>query len=234
MIKVAYIALTLVCLFQTEHLIAQTVEGQLLHVVGQASVSLPATAVDMILGIQLAQQEAAKMQAALNQRSQQLMAFLRKANVDNLKTITYQIQPKTRYENGKKIDEGFEGRIRVSFQLGVAQAGQLLDQALANGATNIESVRFTARDKELEDARQQAMAKAAKQAVADGKRMLETLELSFSSVYRVDLQQGLNPPSFESRSMAFTTMAGSPPPADLESGDVSVSAQVAVQLKYKI
>ncbi len=226
------ITVLMVCFFQADLLWAQPAEGQLLQALGQATVSLPASAADMVLAIRVIHNEAATVQARLNEGSQQLMSFLRDAGVQKLRTLSYRIQPKTRFENGKKKEEGFEGALRVGFQVELAKAGDLLDRSLAAGASEIESVRFTARDQELEQAKKQATEDAAKRALKEGKRILKSLDLVLLSIYRIDLHPNPASAPLSNRNMAFTTMA-STPAVDLESGEVAVQAQVSVQLKYK-
>ena len=96
------------------------------------------------LGVEVQGKEAGKVQQETATRSDAVVKFLRSRQVEKLETTGISLQPNYDFSNNQRRLIGYVGANLISFQVDIAEAGGLIDEAVKVGATRIDGVSFTA------------------------------------------------------------------------------------------
>lgn len=155
------------------------------------------------------------------------------ANVE-IKTSGYRIQPQRVYkENQPPTISGYEVSNSVTVETGdLTKVGALIDAAAQAGANNVDSVSFMLR-KDLQ-AREQALADAAREAMSKARALAQALGGSFIRVLEVE-EEGARPrPVYTAEYGAQRTMAADSRPTPIEVGTLEVESRVRLVAEIEI
>ena len=140
---------------------------------------------DVGLGIEAHGRTVAAVQQALSAGSATLLAQLRGAGAERLRTDQVGVTPDTsRTDNTAERILGYTGQLRVSFRVPAEKLGDVLGMALANGANTVDSTVLAPRETEVEAARQGLAASAVRTALAEARAVAE------AAGYRVAARAG--------------------------------------------
>ncbi len=145
---------------------------------------------------------------------------------DAIQTSSYGVQPEYDYANGKQTLRGYAARNSVDVRVDdLGRLGEIMDAAVASGATSIAGVRFDLRD------RTAAEREALKQAVADAKARAEAAAsgagMRVDRVLRIEEQRtGPTPPP---RPLMMAMRAeGAEPATPVAPGELEIRSQVTL------
>src|SRR5690606_24687992 len=114
------------------------------------------------------------------------------------------------------------------------RSGEIADGIVEAGVARIAGFEFTATEKELAAAHQEAARGAAQRARDDARAVLDALGYHAGGVERVAVNPGSSPQPFARRGdtmMAFSAEAGLPSTA-VEPGMIEIGATVALEVAY--
>lgn len=203
-----------------------------LTVTGEGIERIPTTLAQVQLGVEVQGETATGVQQEVARRADAVVAFLRSQNVDKLATTGVNLNPRYSYENNRQELRGYIGTNIVSFQVPIAQAGQILDRAVQAGATRIDSIGFTATDSAVTAAQQQALRAATQDAQRQADVVLSTLNLTRQEVVGIQINNAEAPiprPVFMPAPAAMKMEDAITPIAGREQ---EVKASVTLQVRY--
>jgi uncharacterized protein len=126
---------------------------------------LPNTVANVTLAIELAGRTSDEVSAALAQRSQTLLEYLRGQNVERLRT-DISVVPRTETVKGEPDRiVGFTGQTFVSFRTTADKLGKLLAGSLQHGANTVSQTEFSPLQSEVDAARRDLAIEATKSAL---------------------------------------------------------------------
>lgn len=153
-------------------------------------------------------------------------------DVQKLRTTGVRLEPNyNRDADGNRQDiVGYTGINIVSFQIDQDIVGNLLDEAVAAGASRVDGISFTSTE-EAEAAKEEALRKASINAQNKADVVLETLDLTANEIVniKVDRANIESPqPIFIDRGVASRASESTP----IIGGEQTVEADVTLQIKY--
>jgi uncharacterized protein YggE len=201
-----------------------------LTVTGTGEIATPTSITLVQLGVEAQGRTAEETQRAIAQRSDALVSYLRSQNVDQLQTTGINLYARYDYSNNRNTLVGYTGSNTVSFRVPTERAGEILDNAVSAGATQISSVSFVATDEAIAAARRQALQAATQDAQSQADAVLASLGLSRQEVVSIQINGASTPPimPLQMEAAMFDRAATSP----VIGGDQTVSASVTLQIRY--
>jgi uncharacterized protein YggE len=202
----------------------------LIRVIGEATVSTQPDQARINIGV-VTQASTAQGAAAQNaDRSNALIAELRKmvGSSGTIKTVGYTLNPEYKYppSGGTPTLTGYTASNTVQVETSdLTQVGKLIDAATKAGANNIQSLEFTLKDETA--ARTQALQQAALKAREKAKAILSALGIVLDHLRIVSVEEE-GTPIIRPVEMAFKTRQESPAPTPVEPGAVEVRTSVVM------
>lgn len=202
---------------------------QTITVTGQGTESIPTTITRVQLGVEVRGQTAEQVQQEVARRTSAVLEVLRSRNVPQLQTTGIRLQPRYDYRNNEQRFLGYIGTNSVSFRISTEQAGALMDDAIAAGATRIDGVSFFASDTAVATAQKEALRQATQDAQDQADAVLAALNLSRKDVVRITIN-GANsqPPPVLQNALVRAETAETP----VVGGDRVVRASVTLEIRY--
>ena len=210
---------------------AQEPLSRVLTVTGEGSESIPATLARVQLGVTAQGENAEAVQQQIAQRSSAVIELLKSQNVDKLQTTGIRLNPQYNYDGSRPRITGYSGSNTVSFQMPTDQVGTLLDDAIAAGANQINSVSFIAEEAAIDDARDIALQEATADAQAQADAVLQSLNLSAQEIVDIQVNNATAPtpiPYAAQARLAEAANASTP----VEGGEQAINARVTLQIRY--
>jgi hypothetical protein len=150
---------------------------------------------------------------------------------DAIRTSGYDLQPEFDYANGKQTIRGYLARNSVEVRVDdISRAGDVLDVAVASGATNVSGVRFDLKDRGTPER------EALRSAVADARRRADAAAsgagMKVDRVVRIEEHRTMTPeprPMMMAR-QSMVADAGTPP---IVPGEIEVRVSVTLTSSIK-
>ena len=114
----------------------------------------------------------------------------------------------------------------------VSRTGEVIDIAVANGVNRADSIQFMLSDAQSLALRSEALKKAVANARADADSVASALGVNITGMGTVDIYQGYTPTVFSNYQADSAMGAKSAVATPIQSGDITVSAQVSVTYTY--
>ncbi|GCE61192.1 SIMPL domain-containing protein [Microcystis aeruginosa LEGE 00239] len=182
------------------------------------------------LGVEVQGKEAGKVQQETANRSDAVVKFLRSRQVEKLETTGISLQPNYDFSNNQRRLIGYIGANLISFQVDIAQAGSLIDEAVKVGATRIDGVSFTAGESAIAAAQRTALIKATEQAREQATIVLQALGLLPKETVSIQVGNTGNPvPIARSEAVFRSADAASSP---VIGGEQTLRAAVTLEISY--
>ncbi len=182
------------------------------------------------LGVEVQGKEAGKVQREVASRSDAVVKFLRSRQVEKLETTGISLQPNYDFSNNQRRLIGYIGANLISFQVDIAQAGSLIDEAVKVGATRIDGVSFTAGESAIAAAQRTALIKATEQAREQATIVLQALGLVPKETVSIQVGNTSNPvPIARSEAVFRSADAASSP---VIGGEQTLRAAVTLEISY--
>lgn len=178
------------------------------------------------LGVQTNGFDLLEIQAENARISQAILQSLRQLGVTEIKTSQYLIDKNYIYENGTRIDNGYN--VRNIFEIrteDLGKVGTIIDTAVASGANMVEFVTFEVSDRDYYY--QQALNEAMGNAILKSKSLAQYLGLPMDPVpFRI--VETSSPQPFPSQIRTLREGVSTP----IEPGRYIIEASVTVEFRY--
>jgi uncharacterized protein YggE len=201
--------------------------------IGDATVRLPPDRAYLTLSTETrapkpadAQQRNAQAMAAVQQKLE--AARLPK---DSVRTLAYSLDEEYEFANNRRTSRGYRAVNTIEVRLDdIARVGEVLDLAVAAGATNAHGIRFDLKDREV--AERQALRLAVANARARAEAAAAGANASIVTVIRIE-EQGRVVPMPRGPQMMRATAADAAVETPIAAGDIEISASVALTATIK-
>ncbi len=173
-------------------------------------------------------EDANAVRERLAENATQLRQALRRVGVgdDRVRTVAFSIDREYREQNGDRVPAGFQGVHAFEITLSNAsRAGAVLDAAVSNGADRVDGVELTLSEERRREIRAEALRDAIDNARANADVIAESTNLTIEGVHSVSTGDFSYSPI---RVEALSADAGGQAATEIESGPVTVTAQVSV------
>jgi uncharacterized protein YggE len=209
---------------------ANTRELRTITVTGEGIENIATSQAIVRLGVEVQGKEAGKVQREVASRSDAVVKFLRSRQVEKLETTGISLQPNYDFSNNQRRLIGYIGANLISFQVDIAQAGILIDEAVKVGATRIDGVSFTAGESAIAAAQRTALIKATEQAREQATIVLQALGLVPKETVSIQVGNTSNPvPIARSEAVFRSADAASSP---VIGGEQTLRAAVTLEISY--
>lgn len=217
----------------TPSVMAQEQRMNTLTVTGQGIVSIPTTMTQIQLGVEAQGKTAQEVQQVVAQRSAKVVELLKSRNVEKLQTTGITLNPIYNYQNNQQNITGYMATNTVSFRVKTATAGNILDDAVQAGASQINGVSFIASDNDIEIAQQQALRQATEHAQQQANVVLGALNLTKKGIANIQINSINTPtPRPLMASMRDAKINAAPPVTPVEGGEQEIQASITLQISY--
>ena len=195
---------------------------------------LPNTVSDVSVGIEVRARDVPGTSAQLAKRSQALLDYLRGEKADRLRTEAVGVDPETAQMPGQPVRiTGFVGRATVSFRATPDRLPVLLAGCLDHGANSLDQSGSSPREAEIEAARQDLAAEAARTAMARAMVVAKALGERVAGVEQVDVDPFEGGPVRPMMGMIALAAKSAPTPIATEAGENDVSVRVSLKVRIR-
>jgi len=190
---------------------------------------LPNTVSDASVGIEVHARDVPGATALLARQSQDLLNYLRTEKVERLRTEGVSVEPEMQEVHGQPDRiTGYTGRTTVTFRTTPDRLPVLLAGCLDHGANSASQAGSSPREEEIEQARQELAAEAARSALAQASTVARAIGARVTGVLGVDV----DPSGGDAMPMTRPAMAmraarpGAAVPVEAGEADIQVQVQV--------
>ncbi|MGL5509036.1 MAG: SIMPL domain-containing protein [Microcoleaceae cyanobacterium] len=213
--------------------IAQEQRMKTITVTGQGIVSIPTTMTQIQLGVEAQGKTAQEVQQVVAQRSAKVVELLKSRNVEKLQTTGISLNPIYNYQNNQQNITGYMATNTVSFRVKTATAGNILDEAVQAGASQINGISFIASDNDIAIAQEQALRQATQEAQAQANIVLGALNLTSKGIANVQINSINRPmPRPLMVNARVAKMDAAPAVTPVEGGEQEIEASVTLAISY--
>jgi uncharacterized protein YggE len=208
---------------------------------GKETVRIPATRARLTAMVETEARSPTEAQATVKQRSQSVLAFLQRSNVDRLQAGAMTLYPV--YDEPRPVPSSpsgqppevvaYRAQWSAGFEIDAASAGEVADGLVKAGAGRIANFVFTATDEALAEAERRALQAAAVRAREDAKAVLGALGYTAREVVRIEVKpSGLAQP-YARRAETMSALLADVPATVVEPGVIEVGGVVTLDVSYE-
>jgi hypothetical protein len=211
---------------QTATATADTTDGTTISTTGTGAVDTDADLAVVSVAVVATADSADAARGQVAADVERMRTALRDAGVpdDAVSTASFAVFPEYDFEGRERTDRGFRAIHSFRIETDPARAGEIVDLAVGNGATEVHGVSFTLTDETRAALRAQAIDRAVTAARADADAMAGAAGLSVTSVETMSTSGGFVPVE----RFDVTESAADGARTTFEPGPVSVSVTVDV------
>ncbi|AUV83152.1 SIMPL domain-containing protein [Salinigranum rubrum] len=208
----------------------RSTDGTTLSTTGTGSVDAEADLAVVSVAVVATAQSADDARGQVASDVERMRTALREANIpdDAVTTSSFAVYPEYDYSDGERTERGYRAVHSFRIETDPARAGEVVDVAVGNGASEVQGVSFTLSDETRAELRAQAIERAVTAARADADAMAGAAGLSITSIETMSTSGGFAPVE---RFDVAESAAGGDARTTFEPGPVSVS--VTVQVTYR-
>lgn len=213
---------------------ARTLEPPVVVVHGEGEVKATPDQAFVTIGADARAQTAREAQDQTSRAMQAVQQRVAATGVpkDGMRTIAYDVQPQYDYVNGRQVMRGYLARHVIEVRVDdLARLGELLEGAVANGATTVQGVRFDL--KQREQLERQALTRAVADARARAEAAAAGAGLQVAAVVRIDEQGARVYPMAQPMPMRAAMVADAGPAPPVAPGETVVHASVTLTASLK-
>lgn len=204
----------------------QTIQRKMV-LIGEGKVSVIPDLASVRIGVQTNAEVVTTAQDENARISQDVIIALQQLDITEIQTVQYQIEKIYDYQNGERIDLGYQVRNVFEVQSNdMDLIGTIIDTAVSNGANIVETIRFDVADPDI--IYQQALNLAVKNASQKAKSIASQLKTIYEPIPILITENSATPIPY-SRSIAFREGAYATP---IEPGTNDIQAMVTVEFIY--
>lgn len=214
--------------------IAQSEQLRTLIITGNGTESISTTIARVSLGVEIRGETAAQVQQEIATKTSAIVDLLRSQDVEQLQTTGVRLNPnydRSDRNNNQTIITGYTGTNIVSFETSIEEVGNILDEAVAVGASRVDNISFTATPDAISEAKEEALRQASINAQEQAEVVLETLDLEADEIVNIKVDRAnVDPPQrFAADQFARSEARVNTP---IIGGEQEVNASVTLQISY--
>jgi uncharacterized protein len=203
-----------------------------LSVTGKGTTTVATTLTQVRLAVEVSGKNSNSVQQNAANRAAKVLNLLKSRRVDKLQTTNISLSPMYNYENNRQMLTGYMANNSLNFRLPTAQAGPVIDEAIAAGATRVDSIGSIA-DAAVEQAQSQAIHKASKDAQRQAQAILSSLGLQQKEIIGIQVNDAARPtPLYEAADRIQQRSLAKPASTEIVGGEQEVQATVTLQISY--
>jgi uncharacterized protein len=224
----------LVCIIFIEPSLAQDQKkmARTLTVSGRGVESIPTTITQVSLAVEVQGTTAQSAQEEAARRSSDVVNLLKNRNVEKLQTTGIRLNPIYSYTNNVRSITGYTANNTVGFRIDTDKVGRLLDEAVKVGATQINSVSFTASEQAIASAQKQSLRQATQDARQQADAVLSSLGFQAQEVVSIQINGASAPPPPMLQRAEMAKLASPQASTPVIGGEQEVEASVTLQISY--
>jgi uncharacterized protein len=204
-----------------------------LSVTGKGTTTVATNLTQVRLAVEVSGKNSRNVQQNAANRAAKVLSLLKSRRVDKLQTTNISLSPMYNYENNRQTLTGYMANNSLSFRLPTAQAGPMIDEAIAAGATRVDSIGSIADDAAVEQAQSQAINKASKDAQRQAQAILSSLGLQQKEIIGIQVNDAARPtPLYEAADRIQQRTLAKPTSTEIVGGEQEVQATVTLQISY--
>jgi uncharacterized protein len=204
-----------------------------LSVTGRGTTIVSTTLTQVRLAIEVSGKNSSSVQQDVANRSAKVISLLKSRRVDKLQTTNVSLSPIYSYENNRQTLTGYMANNSLSFRLPTAQAGPVIDAAIAAGATRVDGISSIADDNAIDQAQSQSIQKAAKDAQRQAQAILSSLGLQQKEIIGIQVNDAARPtPIYTATDVSTRQTLAKPASTEVVGGEQEVQATVTLQISY--
>jgi uncharacterized protein len=204
-----------------------------LSVTGKGTTTVATTLTQVRLAIEVSGKNSNSVQQDAANRSAKVLSLLKSRRVDKLQTTNISLSPLYSYANNRQTLTGYTANNSLSFRLPTTQAGPIIDEAIAAGATRVDGISSIADDNAIELAQSQAIQKAAKDAQRQAQAILSSLGLQQKEIIGIQVNDAARPtPIYTATDVSTRQALTKPASTEVVGGEQEVQATVTLQISY--
>lgn len=204
-------------------------ERRLLSTTGSGKVVLEATIAEVRIGVEVEGKSAEAAQNDLGGRMNGLYKLMKNKELSNLNTTLFTVYPEYSNQNPPEI-RGYRGKGELVVSVKREQAGEIIADAMQNGANRVNGIDLKADEKDLLQGRQEAIQRACEQALQNAQAAFGSLGLELDQIQSIEVS--LNPPPPTPWRGGAVAFAAKNAPLDIE-GNQDVEAQVNLKAEFR-
>jgi uncharacterized protein len=211
-------------------LAAEPVQIRTLAVTGKGSTAIAANLTQVRLAIEVSGKNPTTVQKQAADRSAKVINVLKARQVDKLQTTNLSLSPVYSYENNRQILTGYMANNSLSFRVATTAAGPIIDEAVAAGATRIDSISSI-----IAQAQTTAIQNATQDAQRQAQAVLTSLGLQQKEIIGIQVNDAARPAPVYMAAEALNqrvTKAVPTAPTEVVGGEQEVQATVTLQIRY--
>lgn len=151
---------------------------------------------------------------------------------DAIRTLSYDLQPEIDFREGRQTVRGYVARNTIEIRVDdIPKAGEIVEIAVAAGATNVGGIRFDLKDRAA--AERDALSRAVADARARAEAAAAGAGMRIDRIIRIQEQRGFEPSPMANVAMMAERVgvgAGQPP---ITPGELEIRATVTVTAAVK-
>jgi uncharacterized protein YggE len=182
----------------------------------------------LTIGVETRSEDAQNAQQRNAEKMNDVIEALKNDGIleDNIKTISYRLEPVIRYEDGTDIIIGYVAENKMQVKLDViSDAGRIIDLAAAAGANEISLIEFSLSEDRMESYREQAMDAAVKNANLRAETISRSMNVQLIGPLEVNLI-----PSYEPITRVYEAQAAVTP---ITPGELEILSTVEVTYQFQ-
>jgi len=182
----------------------------------------------LTIGVETRSEDAQNAQQRNAEKMNNVIEALKNDGIseDNVKTISYRLEPVIRYEDGINIIIGYVAENTMQVKLGdISDAGRVIDLAVAAGANEISLIEFSLSEDRMESYREQAMDVAVQNANLRAETISKSMGVQLIGPLEVNLI-----PSYEPITRIYEPQAAVTP---ITPGDLEILSTVEVTYQFQ-
>ncbi|MBD2137484.1 SIMPL domain-containing protein [Anabaena sp. FACHB-1237] len=203
-----------------------------LTVTGRGIENVPTTLSQVSLGVEVQGKTPQEVQKEAARRSSSVVDLLKNRNVYKLQTTGVTLNPIYSYTNNVQKITGYTASNTVSFRVKTDETGNLLDESVKAGATQINGISFVASEDAIASAQKIALKKATQDAQDQAKAVLSSLGLEQKDIVNISINGATPAP----QPIVYRTEGLKANMADASTaivpGEQEVQASVMLQITY--
>ncbi|MFC5365439.1 SIMPL domain-containing protein [Salinirubrum litoreum] len=141
---------------------------------------------------------------------------------DAVTTAYFSVRPE--YDDEDRIPDSYRATHALRIETDPARAGEVVDLAVGNGATEVNGVQFTLTDETRDELRSEALAQAVDRARADADAVAGAADLQITGVESISVGNSYSPGPFYAETAADRAGGAT----SFAPGPVTVSASVSI------
>jgi len=208
---------------------AQSEPGHSIQVYGQASMYVEPDVANLLIGIEIQADSAAKAQEQLRYQASVVFDAISQANIQQpkMKTSSYRISPLYSNEKGKEhIIEGYKAETSIAVEISdLSSVAMIIDKAIEAGANIVRSVYYDRRD--LEAFKAQLIKSACIEASSKAEIAASALGFKLGAPIRVSVQDRFSAPDTGNMIMKASAFGSE----SLRPGELEISVTVSAEFE---